>query len=832
MQIKVQITIMKKTATILSILLFMVQLTAGQNTRTAPLYVDDEGIWRRTSNNQEVSYFGTNYTLPFAHSYRAAGYMGIDRKKAIDIDVSHMKRMGLNAFRLHLWDVEITDSIGNLLTNDHLDLLDYLIMRLEENGIDIILTAQTNFGNGYPERNINTGGYSYKYDKCQIHSHPDAIRAQQNYISQLIAHKNAYTGISYNADTCIVALEINNEPCHAVSIDDTRNYINTMVKTLRDNGFQKTILYNMSHNHDFVEAYLSAEGIGGGTFQWYPTGLVSGHKKTHNYLPYVDEYKIDFADDARFRKMCKVVYEFDPGDISASYLYPATARTFRSAGFQWVTQFAYDALFLAPYNTDYQTHYLNLVYTPGKAVGMTIASEVMKSVKMYQQFPKYPADTVFNDFAISYTKDLAAMNSDEKFLYTNSNDLTPKNLKKLKHIAGVGKSAVMQSSGNGAYFLDKVKNGTWELEFFPSIVEIADPFAKPSLKRKVRTAIEREEKISFQLPDMGEVSLQLMPGKYVIRKSKKEFTIDTVSIFHTYEKPDNQRYMIHNAEPQTINGHQLKIKINTVTAVDSALVYPSTISFWNDKNPCQKLAPIDGEIGYAMEAEVPSDWLKYQIIVYKDGKCITYPSEREGNPLDWDADDTEYYEAKVSKYFDDSKLPIRLIENAARDKEIFHHQTPEWARIWAKTIHALPLCNDILLISGGGRQNAVSSVIYKDIRPMIEGKRDLARMEKLCVKFSPIREMTLKIGFTDSMGFTHLATCDIAKDQEIVEIDLKSLKLSNTVFTNAIYPSFLSQEFVPDGNHEFDISQIEVFQIVTPMSTDNFNFALIGAWLE
>ena len=91
-------------------------------------------------------YYGTNYTLPFAHGYRAAETLGIDRKKAIDQDVYHMARMGLNGFRLHLWEAELADSVGNLIENDHLDLLDYLISRLEERGIDIILTAQTNFG--------------------------------------------------------------------------------------------------------------------------------------------------------------------------------------------------------------------------------------------------------------------------------------------------------------------------------------------------------------------------------------------------------------------------------------------------------------------------------------------------------------------------------------------------------------------------------------------------------------------------------------------------------------------------------------------------------------
>ncbi len=44
--------------------------------------------------------------------------------------------------------------------------MDYLIAKLKERNIHIVITAQTNFGNGYPERNEPTGGFSYKYDKC------------------------------------------------------------------------------------------------------------------------------------------------------------------------------------------------------------------------------------------------------------------------------------------------------------------------------------------------------------------------------------------------------------------------------------------------------------------------------------------------------------------------------------------------------------------------------------------------------------------------------------------------------------------------------------------
>ena len=94
------------------------------------IYVDAGGVMRWSDTKKEASFFGVNYTLPFAHAYRAMGYLGVDRKTAIDRDVYHMARLGLNAYRIHIWDVEISDAEGNLLENEHLELLDYLIHKL------------------------------------------------------------------------------------------------------------------------------------------------------------------------------------------------------------------------------------------------------------------------------------------------------------------------------------------------------------------------------------------------------------------------------------------------------------------------------------------------------------------------------------------------------------------------------------------------------------------------------------------------------------------------------------------------------------------------------
>ena len=81
-----------------------------------------------------------------------------------------------------------------------------------------------------------------------------------------------------------------------------------------------------------------------------------------------------------------MIYEFDPADIMYSYMYPAMVRTFRTAGFQWITQFAYDPIDLAFANTEYQTHFLNLAYTPNKAISMKIAAEAARSLKRGESY--------------------------------------------------------------------------------------------------------------------------------------------------------------------------------------------------------------------------------------------------------------------------------------------------------------------------------------------------------------------------------------------------------------------------------------------------------------
>ena len=107
----------------------------SQNDRNNLIYIDKEGVVRYSNSNKEAAFFGVNYTVPFAYGYRSHKAMGVDLEKAIQQDVYHMSRLGLDAFRVHMWDVELSDSLGNVLDNEHLKLFDFLIAELKKKNI-------------------------------------------------------------------------------------------------------------------------------------------------------------------------------------------------------------------------------------------------------------------------------------------------------------------------------------------------------------------------------------------------------------------------------------------------------------------------------------------------------------------------------------------------------------------------------------------------------------------------------------------------------------------------------------------------------------------------
>jgi hypothetical protein len=457
--------------------------------------IDDNGVMR-WADGTEVHGFGVNYTLPFAHEYRMAQRAGIAHEEAIKQDVYHLARLDMDLYRVHVWDTEISDTLGNLLMNDHMRLFDFAVNEMKQRGMKFVITPIAFWGNGWPERDMATPGFAYKYGKNDCLTNPDAIEAQANYLNQFLNHVNAYTGVAYKDEPSLIAFEISNEPHHSGTVEQVKAYINKMVASMRRTGCSKPIFYNMSHSIHLAEAYLNAD-IQGGTFQWYPTNLVANRQINGNFLPHVQKYVIPFADHPKFKKMAKIVYEFDPADVGGNIMYPAMAQSFREAGLQLAAQFAYDALCWAPYNTNYGTHFMNLAYAPQKAISLKIASAVYHHLPLYQRF------ATNGPLRTSYTHDLAEWVTSEKFFYTNHTSTQPLDASKLEEVAGYGTSAVVTYLGTGAYFIDKLADGVWRLELMPDAYWVNDPYTKVDPNKQKAAVLHTQRQMTVKLPNLG-----------------------------------------------------------------------------------------------------------------------------------------------------------------------------------------------------------------------------------------------------------------------------------------------------------------------------------------
>jgi len=464
----------------------------------------DHGLLRWKDTGAEVALFGVNYYPPFHWNYADLKGIGADHEQAIRDDLAHFKRLRLDLLRLHVFDREISDRLGNLQENDHLRLLDYLIDQAKRRGIHLVLTPIAWWA--VPGR---SDGFSDAYPMPRMTTDPVAWACEGRYLEQFLRHTNRYTGLAYGQDAAIVALELINEPQYPPDISDAKvtEYINALAGHVRATGCPKPILYNGWGGHLAAVGQSTVEGC---TFGWYPCGLVAGHALRRNFLPAVVDYP-DMRSPALAGR-AKGVYEFDAADVPGSYLYPAMARAFRCGGAQFAAQFQYDPLPLAPFNKGWQTHYLNLVYAPHKALSFMIAGEAFRRLPRLAEARTYPANNSFGalraglppEFRVSYEEDLSEEVSETAFLHSNTTRTRPPAPEKLERIAGCGSSPVVRYEGTGAYFLDRAASGVWVLQVYPDAVWVNDPYGPDSFDREVSRVYWVPRPMRLSLPELGE----------------------------------------------------------------------------------------------------------------------------------------------------------------------------------------------------------------------------------------------------------------------------------------------------------------------------------------
>lgn len=807
---------------LLLFLLFIIpaglQSQTGIKSSKKGVYVDRSGVLRWKSDKKEASFFGVNYTVPFAYGFRSHKALGADLKKSIDNDVYHFARLGLDAFRVHMWDVEISDSAGNLLNNEHLDHFDYLLYKLKQRNIKILLTPIAFWGNGYPQKDEATPGFATKFGKEQSVVSEEAIKAQENYIRQILMHVNPYTKNSYGEDEDIIAMEINNEPRHSGDMARATEYVNRLTVAAKKTGWNKPVFYNISESPAYARAIVLAK-VDGHSFQWYPTGLVAGRTLKGNFLPHVDTYRIPFGDTIKeFSGRTRIVYEFDAGDIMASTMYPAMARSYRTAGFQWATQFAYDPLVTAYANTEYQTHYLNLAYTPSKAISLLIASKVFHKVPRFTSFGVYPADSLFDDFRVSYRQSLSEMNSHEEFYYSNNTSTKPVNATGLIKIAGVGSSPLVQYTGTGAYFLDRIKEGTWRLEIMPDVVSLRDPFEKASPGKEVSRIQWSEHQMQIELPGLGSdfyiqglndgnrhqgravnSSATIRPGTYLL--SKGDLSQDTAGELswknshvglHEFMAPApvSQEVSIAHQPLITLNsGKGFRISANVAGADSSDRI---VIEFHNSHGewktlPMHSISPViyEAEVqGYLVKPGI----LYYRIIHQRDTSFKVFPGSHKGDPYAWD----NYMNETWTVFVENENNPLNIFNANSDYKEVIHYN-PDW-RLNKVSLITLDKPGKLAISSSLGMVADSSMMGWQFyFGEKLEGRKE--SLEKLMVL--KVRAgsggpapVTLRIGLITRDAECFTATITLHEKMQEFSIPLDSLTPGKMLLLPRPYPGF------------------------------------------
>jgi hypothetical protein len=819
-------------------------------------YVKD-GVWYQTGANgkaEEVALFGANYSLPFAFGYRSVKAMGLSHQDAIRMDVAHLARLGVTAYRIHLWDRLISDRDGNLLNNEHLQLFDFLLTELKRYNIKAVVTPIGWWGSGYPAPDPAEPGFSVLYSKNQMNEKADAIKAQQRYLAQLMAHKNL-DGVPYAKDPNILAFELFNEPKHA-DAGAVTGYVNGLIQVMRDAGVTKPLFYNSSEQGNWPEfaKALCESNIDGVSFQWYPTGLLKFSGLQSNVLGSVAQYHNPFKDIAACTGKARMIYEFDAADVTAPVLYPAMARSFRSAGFQWATQFAYDPAALAASNAEYNTHYLNLLYTPAKAISFLIAGEVFRSLPRGADTGPYPASNQFGGAALNTTLDpasgLALLNNGSRYYHSNSTDAAPVAAATLEHIAGVGSSPLVQYQGSGAYFLDKTSDGLWQLEVYPDATELDDPHQNSSLKREaVRLSVSQRD-IRLKLADLGQSfvvqradgqqtqaqngTVSVQPGRYVVAKNPamlaqaktpaRPFLLPEIA-----EKPP---LLVHQPLRQWPIDQPLPVcaqlsatqLTGNISGIKVSLFYRLT-----GEGQVQQQQMQANDLGrYCTKLKLPanSGMLQYQLVATSASsngtKALSFPGAVASLPSDWDFPHSSDHSFQTLLQQPGAAVP--LFDAKVDQTTLLYPKDAQVTQQWLAGERQQGLTLRLRPAKTPDWQQPPLPLLRTETHAVMGlTQRDLSGYTKVAIKMRAVKDsLPVRFALLNKDGLAFGIDLEASSEWRYQLVPLSALQATPTLLTQA-YPTFMPAQLAHQGQSLGDLSQLQgtQWQLLAPSDGNN-----------
>lgn len=535
--------------------------------------------------------YGVNFQTPISWEYndrlRNAGVpLTADAlKAATENNIDELLAIGVNHIRCHLTPCDFTDAKGNLVENAYLDALDHLVAKAAENNIYVSVALLNHMGQS------GSGSWASKGTSTWIHD-PEVVAAYHNYVRQLVNRTNKYTGEQYKNTKNIAILELSNEPsmysyseikntkyydafktwaAENGKNDDSagysyyrmwlvRNYIDSTYDLLKEEGDNHLICWSLNwhryynNNNDIfsgvadsktdVVAFcnypgqdLAGQQYWDKRFDFTTTDFSSWFKDQYNNY---GGYGWTMGDD--FKSKVKIVYEFETFFNQSAYLYAVQATYFAALGAQCASMWTYT---MAEYSQKFGgSHFLSATCTPGKAVSFIAAHKIFEGLDLYCSFSSTPNEITSAKYVISKSHN-AVIYSDKDYFYHSApindtwNPLPPSD--KVKHIAGIGSSPIVEYDGTGFYRIDQ-KGDYLYITIMPDVNIVGDQFRRASgivteldytttkhIKIKLAdwqkqpgTIYKIENDTESKLSTIsGTAALNLKPGRYVIVPDKK-----------------------------------------------------------------------------------------------------------------------------------------------------------------------------------------------------------------------------------------------------------------------------------------------------------------------
>ncbi|MDR2115251.1 MAG: hypothetical protein LBP87_02605 [Planctomycetaceae bacterium] len=518
----------------------------------------------------EVALWGVNYYPQSVHDFKFFKEQKLDIKTAIDTDLNDLCRdknpedpNRINVIRIHVFDTEISDADGNIIRNEHLDMLDYLVSKCNERGIYLWLTPIAWWGSLDPAPNC----FSKQTPIQAMVYSPKAWTFQKNYLKQFLEHENPYTKHRLVDEPCLCLFEIINEPIYwslaeltnlksstygqvwvtkkedeNTDVDPNvfyrqlirqewnktlpqqewesietwdfyqytqiRRYIETIYQTIRETGGKQPIAYSAWQPHEVSYQAIADSPCEMITMSRYPGGLQQKPQAdAYTLLPRTSDsgWSVILADKAR------LVYEFDASDTLRQIdLYPALARYFRNMGIQVSCQFQYDSRFNAAHNQAWSTHYLNAIHTPERFVSFLIAGETFRTLLRGTQLqPTNPDEWIFPPTAVSYSKNAALLCKEHLFMQAKPTDWKPLPLPSMpERIIAVGSTPYFDYNGTGIVDL-QIQGNTAEIRLNPDVNRLRFDTLRGTPENPLTQLENQKHHFRLNLPNWQDAALEI-----------------------------------------------------------------------------------------------------------------------------------------------------------------------------------------------------------------------------------------------------------------------------------------------------------------------------------